>query len=403
MLGAADPRLTARASGALVLMSARYWTTIAPAAHRQMHRWHEHAQAIPDPALRALALTKLTEERFNAQTAPTFATLAPRAQRPRTVEAIIALQVIYDYLDGLSEQPSPEPLRNGYALFRALTDAVSLSREQRHDYYRHHDHCEDGGYLDRLVATTQEALATLPASPAVANVAGTAATRCAETQTRAHAVQHHGAAQLERWAMDHATHAGLSWRELLASAASAVISIHALIAAAADPHTTPEQAVRIDAFHRSTCALATILDGIADHEQDERSGEDQLGYLRHYPDRDLLSIELANIARRATADASHVPHAGHHMMTLAGVVAYYTSSLGVGERSLKANVVPVQHELQPLIAPTLTFMRVWRLAKRIRERRSAAIPGGRPGPHKREPNDLSAVSAETSGRSRSAT
>src|ERR1700693_290576 len=236
---AAKQRLFARAAAALALMSARYWTTVVPVARGQVRRWQMHAQAIPDPALRALALTKLAEERFNAQTAPSFATLAPRDRRPRTVEAIVALQIIYDYLDGLTEQPVPEPVRNGHELFRALSDAVSPSRAPPRNYYRYSPHCEDGGYLRRLVDTAQTGFATLPASAAVNQVAGAAAVRCAEAQVRAHAAPREGAALLEGWAIDQAAQEGITWRELLGSAASAVISIHALIAAAADAQSTP--------------------------------------------------------------------------------------------------------------------------------------------------------------------
>jgi tetraprenyl-beta-curcumene synthase len=361
----------ARAGGALALMSARYWTTVVPTAHRQLRRWHGHAQAMPDPALRRLALTKLTDERFNVYFAPTFATLAPHERRTITVEAIVALQVIYDYLDGLTEQPVSEPLRNGKALFHALTNAVSSRCEPHHDYYRHHPHWEDGGYLQRLVATARSALANLPARVMVAEVAGAAAARCAEAQARAHAVARLGVTQLEHWAIDQTAHDGQPWREFLAGAASAVISMHALIAAAADPRTTPEQAARIEAFHRSTCLFATILDGLIDLEQDERSGEAQLGYLRYFPDRDLLSTRLVDIARRAVKEAHHIPHGGHHVMTLAGVVAYYTAALGRRENSSKAIVAPLQHELQPLIAPTLAFMRAGRFAKRLFQSRSA--------------------------------
>ncbi len=364
---ASDLRLLASAGGALALMSALYWTTVAAPAHRQMRRWHERARAIPDPALRTVALTKLSEERFNVQTAPTFATLAPREQRPRAVEAIVALQVIYDYLDGLTEQPVSDPLRNGHELFHALTDAVSPCSEPHPDYYRYHPQCDDGGYLRALVASAQSALVQLPACAAITDLAGAAATRCGEAQARAHAVPRRGAGQLEGWAIEQAAGEAVSWPELLAGAASAVISIHALIAAAADRRTTPEQAARIEAFHRSTCALATILDGLADLARDERSGEVQAGYLRYFPDDDLLSAELVSIVRRATRAAPEVPHAGHHLMTLVGVVAYYTSALGAGEDASKAIVAPVRRELRPLIAPTFAFMRSWRLVKRLRD------------------------------------
>jgi tetraprenyl-beta-curcumene synthase len=364
---AANQRLIARAAAALALMSARYWTTVVPGARRQMHRWHARAQAIPDPALRELALSKLAEERFNAQTAPTFATLAPRDQRPGTVEAIIALQIIYDYLDGLTEQPVSEPLRNGHELFRALTDAVSPLHPPHQNYYRYSPHCEDGGYLSGLVGAVRGALLKLPAGASVSQVARAAAVRCGEAQARVHAVPSEGTAVLEGWASGQAAQEGISWPQFVASAASAVISIHALIAAAADPHTTPAQAARIEVFHRSTCALATTLDGLADLAQDERSGESELGYLRYFPDRDALATELVDIARRAVGEAERVPHGGHHLMTLAGVVAYYASALSASESSSKAVVAPVQRELQPLIAPPLAFMHAWRLAKRLRE------------------------------------
>ncbi len=109
----------------LAVANARYWTGVAPVARAQLARWERRARAIPDPALRATALAKLQTERFNAEAAATLATLAPRAQRARTAEAIVALQVAYDYLDGLTEQPAADPLRDGRRLSLAFTDALA--------------------------------------------------------------------------------------------------------------------------------------------------------------------------------------------------------------------------------------------------------------------------------------
>ena len=99
---------------------------------RHLRRWREEAEAIPDLTLRELALTKLAEEQTNAYFATAFATLAPRPQRASAIEAIVALQIIYDYLDGLTEQPSADPLCNGLELFRALSDAVSPAHQPHH-------------------------------------------------------------------------------------------------------------------------------------------------------------------------------------------------------------------------------------------------------------------------------
>ena len=125
----ADRRLLARAGIALLLANARYWGTVAVLVRAQLSRWERRAGAIPDPQLRMLALGKLRGERFNVQSAATLATLAPRAHRAGATKAIVALQVMYDYLDVLTEQPLPDRTRGGRRLFTALLDALTLEPE----------------------------------------------------------------------------------------------------------------------------------------------------------------------------------------------------------------------------------------------------------------------------------
>src|SRR5580692_1011725 len=97
----ADRRLLARAGLALVLANARYWTTVAPEVRVQLARWRTRAIEIENPELRALALHTLQEEGFAAEVAATLATLTPRRHRAATIRGIVALEVMYDYLDVL--------------------------------------------------------------------------------------------------------------------------------------------------------------------------------------------------------------------------------------------------------------------------------------------------------------
>jgi tetraprenyl-beta-curcumene synthase len=366
---ALDPCLTARSLVALTQMSVRYWTTVIARTTRQLQRWRKQAQTISDHQLRALATTKLTEEQSNVYFATTFATLAPREWRATTIEAIVAVQIIYDYLDGITEQPTTDRISDGLQLFRALSD-TARPPGQRCDYYSHHQRSEDCGYLARLVATASSGLAKLPARTAVADIAISAATRCAGAQVRSHAAHDLGIGQLEHWAREQ-THKDASWREAVAASASAVISIHALIAAAADPDTTSEQAIRIAEFHNhSTCVLATILDGFADFDRDEHANDGQIRYLHYFPDKDLLGERLTTIVRSAIKQAPLTRHGGHHLMTLAGVISYYLSALNQQNDASRKIVTPLQHELSPLITPTLAFMRAWRLGKHLYDRRT---------------------------------
>ncbi len=383
------PGQSARALAALALANARYWPTVAPRVRAQLARWEGRARAIPDPLLRASALRKLGEERFNVELAATLATPAPSAYRKHVVEAIVALQVAYDYLDLLTEQPLPDPLGDGQRLYEALVDAVAprghacesrpvggesrpvggesrpVGGESRPvgEYYGRLPHSHDGGYLDELTSTVRLALAALPAAGAIAEVARRGAERCARAQVLSHAAIRSGTAELERWARSQAQNSALGWPELLAGSAASVLALHALIAAAADPHTTRRDAERLDAAYLSISAL-TMLDSLVDREHDLATGE--LDYSRCYDSHEQMALRLEHVAFDAASSAKALPNAAHHTMTLVGIVAYYSSAPGAGSACAPAVTAHMRSQLRPLIAPTLALMRAWRLAKRLR-------------------------------------
>ncbi|HEV3071783.1 MAG TPA: DUF2600 family protein [Solirubrobacteraceae bacterium] len=353
----------ARAGVALVLANARFWPTVAPLVGAQLKRWEQRARAIEDPGLQALALEKLREERFNAEVAATLATLVPREHRQVVVEAIVAYEVMYDYLDGLTEQPTDDPLSSGHALYQAFTDAISLHAKPKDDYYASQD-VDDGGYLGELVKVVRGALAQLPSAGAISETSERAAARCAEAQIRAHAVPRLGTTQLEEWAASEAARTRLGWQEFLAGAASSVLAVHALIAAAADRRSTPEEAIEIDTVYMSICALSTMLDSLVDYDRDVEAGQD--GYIRYYDNHNMLARDLESAARRAVEHAAPLRDGPHHVMTLVGVAAYYLSAPTANSAFAQPVTRRIRRELQPLITPTLAVMRAWRLAKRAR-------------------------------------
>jgi tetraprenyl-beta-curcumene synthase len=353
---------------ALALANARYWSTVAPLVHTQLDYWRWRAEGIPDPTLQEVALANLREEGFNAQATATLATLAPRMYRKSVVEAVVGLQVIYDYLDSLVERPLADPLGEGRRLYRALVDAVVLDTEPRSDYYASTPQPDDGGYLEELVSVVRRALTRLPCLAAIAEASQRAAERCAEAQARAHAVPVLGRAQLKLWARSNAIPTGLQWREFLAGAVSSGFALHALIAAAADHRTSREQALAIDEVYLSVCALTTLLDSLIDYEQDVRS-MGQPGYIRYYEDRDSLAQGLRSVIHRAMARSRDTPNGAHHLMTLVGVVAYYSSAPTASSEFARPVTEQIRRELRPIITPTLAVMRAWRIAKRARATR----------------------------------
>jgi tetraprenyl-beta-curcumene synthase len=362
-----DRRLCARAGIALLLANARYWTTVAPLVHTTLDRWGERAGAIPDPTLSRLAIEKLRDERFNAEVAATLATLAPRAHRREVTETIVALQVMYDYLDAVAEQQTSDPLTDGKQLFQAFVDAVGPATAPGVDYYRCDSRKDDGGYLEELVGAVRAGLTQLPASSAIADVARGAARRCAEAQVRIHAVRQAGTDQLEEWAEREAKGNGLPPREFVAGAMSSVLAVHALVACAAESGTGLEQATAIDAMYSWISALGTMLDSLIDYQRDARTGESQ--YLRSYEDLDTFAQRVIAVSQGAASMARMTPNPEHNIMTLVGVVAYYTSAPQAMEGAARPATLRIHRELRPLIIPTLALMRLWRLSKRVRRYR----------------------------------
>jgi tetraprenyl-beta-curcumene synthase len=360
---------TARAILALARTNLRYWTSVAPLVGEELRRWREQAEHIGAPRARELALRNLRQEGFTAQAAAMLATLAPRAHRRQATEAIVALEVMYDYLDGLTEQPSGDPIEDGERRFGAYTHAFDEQTPPGGVRETRGDEVEDP-YLDALADAVKSALAGLPAIAAVRDASRAAAARSAQAQIRMHAAAGAGNAELRQWAEQAARASGLGWRELLAASASSVIALHALIAAAADPRTTPAEAAAIDAAYRSISALSTILDSLIDEQHDIASGE--ASFIGLYTSEEELTRELTRIARAALTQARALRNAPQHLTMLAGVVGYFTSN----PRARSARAAPITAELhrqlEPSMTPTLAVMRTWRRARSIRARTRGA-------------------------------
>lgn len=349
----------ARVLAAFALANARYWLCMAAQVRREMRHWEARAEAIEDPELRALALEKLRAEGFNAEAAAMAATIAPRSTRAHAVRAIVALELMFDYLDGLSERSHADPLGEGERLYAAFLDALDPSI----------DAPAADDYLDELGGTVRRSLARLPARTAIAPYAMRCAARGAQAQTRMHATQLLGSDQLGAWAHSEAQGTALQWREFAAGAACSVLALHALIAAAADPRTTPTHAQEIERAYLFTGAMVTLLDGVVDHERDAAAGAHS--YAALYEDPALLVQALALAAREASRRSAELRNGTHHLMTLAATAAYWCSAPGAHSTHARPALEGLRRELRGLLFIPLLTMRAWRVSRAARPRRRA--------------------------------
>ncbi|HMJ02491.1 MAG TPA: DUF2600 family protein, partial [Conexibacter sp.] len=329
------------------------------------------AGAIPDLTLRAHALDKLRTEGMTAEGAAAFAIVAtPRSCRD-VVRLCVALEVIYDYVDALAEQPACDVLANNRHLYCSLGAALAPSAPAR-DHYRYHPQRDDGGYLQELIATCNAALLRLPSHAVVLPHLQRVAARAGEAQSLHHAAAHGGEPALARWAASiRPVGSALHWWEL-AAAAGSPLGFYALVAAAAHPATNARDAAAVErAYFPWIAALSWLLESLVDQDDDRGSGEHS--YISHYASPDEAARRLATIAERAGADAACLPRASRHLLLLAGMTAMYLSYAGAAGNEARDGANAVQRAIGgplPLLLWTLRLRR--RLAAlRLRGRAAA--------------------------------
>jgi tetraprenyl-beta-curcumene synthase len=343
----------------LLAMLTRYWLTIWPMARHALRGWQARAERIPDAELRRLALATHTDERMNAEGAAIFATLAPWRMTPALVRVLVAYQVLFDYLDSITETRTPAH-EDARQLHRALTDALDPATKPA-DWYALHPSREDGGYLAALVLACRAGVRRLPAYEQVALAARRLAQRSGEVQALNHDVTPMRADYLRAWAVTYPELAsGLRWWEFAASASSS-LGVHALLALASDPRTTREQADHVEqTYCVSLGALNTLLESLVDLPRDSLTGAHS--FASYYGSPKAAAARLSVIAKRARAATDALPQGARHAIILAGMVGFYLSAPEAWQAHAKPASTVTLAAIGP---PTPTLVRVLRVRRSL--------------------------------------
>jgi tetraprenyl-beta-curcumene synthase len=365
------------------------------AVSAEVARWRRRAAAIKDPRARADALHGLDHKRGHIDGAALFWTVPPRRDR-QLVRALVAYEVLQDFLDSLSERAASAGVRDADARrpFRALGEALDPARPLS-------DWCaglpwDARGYLAALVAACRESVLALPSFTTVQPFLARETDRAEvlhlnhirdrsqrDPALRAWAAATFGtggcqpgapgepsapvrdapivgdrpdyAHALPREACDDR----LRWFELTA-AASGWITTHALLCQAAIPGVTSADVAATHAAYFPHVALTlTLLDSWADQEPDARAGDHN--YLSHYAaPLDAVTRLQASIAR-AAHDVLALPDGERHAVLLACMIALYMSKDSARTprtRPTSNAIVRSGGALPRLLLPVL---RLWRI------------------------------------------
>jgi tetraprenyl-beta-curcumene synthase len=349
-------------AGTFAGAASRYWLAVFPLLGRELSHWRDCAHAIPDPALRRLALVTQKRQRGNLEGAAAFAVLVPRTHRARVVRAVVAFQAAYDYVDTLAEQPSLDPIANGHQLHLALLTA--LNPDAAHpDYYEHSSATRDNGYMRNLIDTCRFAFGALPSHASVAEHTMRCARRMVAYQSLNHGAAADTRSALATWAAALTpAGSGLRWWETAAGAASS-LSVFALIAAAAQPILDVGQAAATEsAYYPWVGALHVLLDSLVDHNEDITAGHHCL--IDHYASTEEAANRLSTIATQAVRATETLPHRMKHATILAAMTSFYLSSPAAFTPGTAPAAQRVLQEIGTLTTPTMAVLRARRAVAR---------------------------------------
>jgi tetraprenyl-beta-curcumene synthase len=351
--------------------AARYWIGVFPFVCREIRDCEDAARTIPDPGLRALALTALRQERGNLEGAAAYAAFTPIQHRFAVARATMAFQATYDYADAVSEQPGNSDASSIDRLHHALL--IALTPGVPHPDYYANPRRDDGGYLDYLVDKCREALQLLPSFVVAARQMRHAATRIATYQRLNHQVMEGSQCAFARWAQSE-TRPGsdLRWWETGAAAGSS-LSVFAMISAAAEPILDPRRAAAIEcAYFPWIGSLHTLLDSLIDEHEDVMTGQHRLS--ARYLSQEEVVDRLQVLAARASEHAKALHDGDHHVMILAAMVSFYLASPQAKDPRVRLASERVLTILGGPTSPSMLILRARHMLRRFARANSDEKP-----------------------------
>jgi tetraprenyl-beta-curcumene synthase len=325
---------------------------------REVGFWNGWARRIPDQALRTDALAALERKRCNIDGAAFFWTL-PRQRDPLLLRLLVAYEILADYLDRVNERDAHVGIVDGRQLHCAMSEALAPDCPIS-DYYRHHPHRDDGGYLQALVETCRGICVRLPSywlvRPAVMRAA---------SFTQVLAINHEPEgprrnAALREWAAhEFPVNSDLVWFERCA-AASAWLTVLALLVLASETDCTETDVARTYAAYLPWISLAgTMLDSYVDIAEDHANGDHS--YIEHYSTLQVATQRLTELVRRAADEAQALPNADRHAVLVSCMTAMYLSKANVHQPAIGSGTAELVQAGGPLTKSLLPILRAFRL------------------------------------------
>jgi tetraprenyl-beta-curcumene synthase len=329
-----------------------------PAVAREVGAWRARALEIPDPAIRQDALSALARKRGHTDGASLF-WIIPRSRNRGLLRLLVTYELLWDFLDNLNEHGASAGQANGRQLHLALIDSLD-PRRPICDYYRHHPWRDDGGYLRALVEACREHCTGLPSYERVRPLLVAGAVRAQVLGINHDLDPARRDTTLRAWAAEENVEGiDVEWFEL-SGAASASLSIHALLAVGAEPECAEVDIEQIHgAYFPWISAATTMLDSYVDQSEDIANGDHS--YIAHYRNSRFAARRIRQLIHRSLSEANVLPNGEQHTLIVAGMIAMYLSKDSArtqAMREMTKSLISAGGSLAKILLPIL---RLWRI------------------------------------------
>jgi tetraprenyl-beta-curcumene synthase len=318
---------------------------------------------MPSGPLREDALDALERKRGQSDGAALFSIL-PRARNLSYLRLLVAYQVIWDYLDSVSERGADAGIANGRQLHLALVDALDPDGPIR-DYYQQNPCKDDGGYLQKLVDACRECCTHLPSYERVRGLVIRDAQRAQVLALNHHPAPAERDAALKHWAAKEFPDGHeATWYELT-GAASAGLAAFALLALACETDCDEQEIARTHAaYFPWASAVACMLDSYADQAEDATNGDHS--YIAHYPTPEIAVTETCRLVRRCLCELYTLKNGESHVLIACSMVALYLSKDSARAQNMRAWSTRIADAGGSLTQTLLPILRLWRAAYSLR-------------------------------------
>lgn len=298
-----------------------YLRTVRPNVVAGLQPIRQRALVIPDPLLRAQALSSLNSKQFHCEGGGVFSGPS-RDATGHLLAFLLPYQTLCDYLDTVTDRgPSKDP-DNLRQLHQALQDAIEPGVTPG-PYYALHPQKEDGGYASYLVKSSQEALTHFPGYGDVFHYMRHLVDLYVMLQVNKHGPNAEREPRLTRWLNQSLRDFPLDWWEL-AAATGSTLGLFALLNVAQSPHPDTQHIdALVNLYLPWLGALHILLDYYVDQEEDEASGD--LNFVRYYPSPGVAVKRIRSIYQESLQQAKSLPDGAFHQYIAQGLLGFYLS------------------------------------------------------------------------------